>query len=87
MGGITLSGSTHPTTPNCNEETGCFVGPAIGTRLKLDSKDGSMKNERLAGSIPATLTKQRPNIGALIIRIRFWGPLYYNFNQEPPKIV
>ena len=25
------------------------------------------------------------NIGALIIRIGFWGPLYYNYNKEPPK--
>ena len=25
------------------------------------------------------------NIGALIIRIGFWGPLYYNCNKEPPK--
>ena len=24
-------------------------------------------------------------IGALIIRIGFWGPLYYNYNKEPPK--
>ena len=23
----------------------------------------------------------------LIIRIGFWGPLYYNYNKEPPKIV
>ena len=27
------------------------------------------------------------NMGALIIRIGFWGPLYYNCNKEPPKIV
>ena len=27
------------------------------------------------------------NVGALIIRIRFWGPLYYNHNKEPPKLV
>ena len=26
------------------------------------------------------------NIGALIIRIGFWGPLYYNHNMEPTKI-
>ena len=26
-----------------------------------------------------------PTIGALIIRIRFWGPLYYDYNKEPPK--
>ena len=25
------------------------------------------------------------NIGALIIRLVFWGPLYYNYNKEPPK--
>ena len=25
------------------------------------------------------------NIGALIIRIGLWGPLYYNSNKEPPK--
>ena len=25
------------------------------------------------------------NIGALIIRTRFWGPLYYNRHEEPPK--
>ena len=28
------------------------------------------------------------NIGALIIRIGFWGPLYYgdyNWNKEPPN--
>ena len=25
------------------------------------------------------------NIGALVIRIGFWGPLYPNFNKEPPK--
>ena len=24
------------------------------------------------------------NIGALIIRIGFWGPLYYIYNKEPP---
>ena len=25
------------------------------------------------------------NIGALIIRIRVWGPFYYKYNKEPPK--
>ena len=23
-----------------------------------------------------------PNVGALIIRIGFWGPLYHNYNKE-----
>ena len=27
------------------------------------------------------------NIEALIIRIGSWGPVYYNSNKEPPKIV
>ena len=26
-------------------------------------------------------------IGALIIRIRFWGPLYYTYNKEPQKSI
>ena len=26
-----------------------------------------------------------PNVGALIIRRGFWGPLYDNYNKEPPK--
>ena len=25
--------------------------------------------------------------GALTIRRGFWGPLYFNYNKEPPKIV
>ena len=29
----------------------------------------------------------RFNIGALMIRIGFWGLLYYTYNKEPPKIV
>ena len=24
-------------------------------------------------------------IGALIMRIGFWGPVYYNYNKEPPR--
>ena len=27
------------------------------------------------------------NIGALIIRIEFWGTLFYNCHKEPPKII
>ena len=27
------------------------------------------------------------NIRALVARIGFWGPLYYNYSKEPPKIV
>ena len=28
----------------------------------------------------------KDNIGAFIIRIGFWGPFYYNYHKEPPKI-
>ena len=37
---------------------------------------------------PRQLSAQLPpssNIGALIIRIGFWGPLYYIYNKEPPQ--
>ena len=27
------------------------------------------------------------DIGALIISIRFWGPLYYTYNKEPPIVL
>ena len=27
------------------------------------------------------------NIGAMIIRIGFWGPLYYHCNKEPPTVL
>ena len=29
----------------------------------------------------------RFNIGALTIRMGFWGPFYYHYNEEPPKII
>ena len=32
------------------------------------------------------LTQPR-NLGALIIRIGFWGPEYYTYNTEPPKSI
>ena len=25
------------------------------------------------------------NVGAFVIRIGFWGPLYYTYNKKPPK--
>ena len=28
---------------------------------------------------------ERYTFGALIIRIGFWGPLYYKYNKDPPK--
>ena len=40
----------------------------------------------LAGSTIQILIFRTPNnIGALLIKIGFWGPLNYNDNKEPPK--
>ena len=33
----------------------------------------------------AEKSAQNPTIGGLIIRIGFWGHLYYNYNKEPAK--
>ena len=33
----------------------------------------------------STTTMAVTNVGALMIRIGFWGPVYYNYNKEPPK--
>ena len=33
----------------------------------------------------STHTPSALNIGALIIRIGFWGPIYYSYKKEPPK--
>ena len=36
---------------------------------------------------PQALSHSGYNIGGLMIRIGFWGPVYYNyFNKEPPKL-
>ena len=31
------------------------------------------------------ITPKTSDVGALIIRIGFWGPLYYNYDKEPPE--
>ena len=36
-------------------------------------------------NMESVLDRPPSNIRALIIRIGFWGPLYHNYNQEPPK--
>ena len=35
---------------------------------------------------PGSLNPIDPTVGALTIRIGFWGILYYN-NKEPPKVI
>ena len=39
----------------------------------------------LHGMMPKADFGGQLTIGALIIRTRFWGPLYYNYNKGPPK--
>ena len=34
-----------------------------------------------------TIIIQLRSIGTSIIRLGFWGPLYYTYNKEPTKIV
>ena len=35
--------------------------------------------------IPDAPNLKRLNVGALIIRIGFWAPLYYHYKKEPSK--
>ena len=35
--------------------------------------------------IPLVVITKGFNIGALIIRIGFWDPVYYTYNKEPPQ--
>ena len=42
--------------------------------LNLQTK----RKRRLGGFSPP-----KDNIGALIIRIKFWSPVYYNYKKEP----
>ena len=42
---------------------------------------------RVAPHNPQTRLPPKPNIGALIMRIVFWGPLSYNYNEEPQNSI
>ena len=42
-------------------------------------------HEHEAGNKDGNEETYMRNIGALIIRIGFWGPLYYKYNKEPQK--
>ena len=58
-----------PMYPCCRK----YTGPANGNLFKEPSIFiGSLKEELAI-------------VGALIIRIGFWGPLYYTYNKEPPS--
>ena len=52
-------------------------------------RDSRAKTEICEGRMSSQIAPQtlEPTIGALIIRIGFWGPLYYKYNKEPPKYI
>ena len=53
---------------------------------RLDSGEESSDQQIKLGDRYEDLSLSNyPNIRALIIRIRFWGPVYCNYNKEPPK--
>ena len=56
------------------------VGEQLAT-AKTDSHCENSSNEATTGQSMATTH----NIGALIIRIGFWGPLYDEYYKEPTK--
>ena len=55
--------------------------------IALKACDDKKCNLSLAdSSFCSGLESQAWNIvGALMLRIRSWGPFYYNYNKEPPK--
>ena len=68
-----------------------FQGAGLDSEYHMECSDCCSHSHRLERVQPQveTQTRRRGNVGALIIRIGFWGPLYYNDNQESgtPKIV
>ena len=52
------------------------------SRTHSDGQDEALRKRLDIASTPKLL-----NIGALIVRIGFWGPLYYNDNKEPPTCI
>ena len=61
----------------------------------IDCLGKSRQQKRMPGFVCASTTtadlrldiSARPNIGSLIIRIGFWGPLYHKHSKEPCQIV
>ena len=76
------STSTTPKPPNLSLHQQCLTPQAAG--LERCTKAAAEWCEQMG---PRDLEDRVLgfNIGALIIRIGFWGPLYYIYNKEPPK--
>ena len=53
----------------------------------LCDERGSMEDTAPRLSQPHPASRRKVNMGALIIRIRFWGPLYYSYNKEPQNSI
>ena len=61
-------------------EKGGRVGRGTGGGGEEYSRGGGGRNT-------PKILHPAPTVGALMIRIGFWGLLYYNYKKEPPKIV
>ena len=68
-----------------DQVSGLFVcAPNACAKSKKRVEYRRMRNALQSQPHPAP-SGDEPNIGALIIRIGFWGPLCYDYNKEPPK--
>ena len=68
-------------TPNLRNEIE-LVAESWEVKCALE---GAVGGGRTSGGF--ALGNARENIGALKIRIGFWGSSYYNYNMEPPKVL
>ena len=64
---------------------GCFIVSGLHQHSMMHTAARLMMRmqEEQAGYCPGYFSPTHPTIEALIIRIGFWGPLYYNYNKEP----
>ena len=59
--------------------------PLPGTLHPAPSRKATKSLNPISVGSSESPKPKAPNIGALKIRIGFGGPLYYNFNKEPPR--
>ena len=83
-GGADLSGGCPALTWQVNLK-GKYLGQAREINFLLANVElkASVKKQGACGGCPTKILSA--NIWALIIRIGCWGPLSYNYNEEPPK--
>ena len=63
------------------------VRQANAGELRLLRTSGSSRHPGITGleASSSGASNLTANVGGLIIRIGFWGQLYYNYNKEPPE--